>query len=278
MSVFSWGIGAWPALTAADSRKYATSYWNLWRLCLPKYQKLASKGAICQLLDCPEPEDALQAARARHYITMLHHAPDPVWSVVHLDLATAKMYQAAIQWVHGALKERKASPGSRLKQPAVTSVPHRALAGKPWLKGPLSDGVCTDVVNTRLQISIVESWELPQTRIPLPTPNHRRGGATIACCASKDSIKRMPGFYMLTFVMHIALWKEKPLREQRVGAVPNNMRAHCPSNITCDIAKCVARTSGKIEMSFLTKGAIRRTGIRRCHGYERENLKFVLPS
>ena len=107
MSVFSWGIGAWPALNAADNKKYVTSYWNLWRLCLPKDRKLTSKGAICQLLSCPAPEDALQAARARHYITMLHHAPDPVWSVVHLDKESARMYQEAIRWVQKALKREK---------------------------------------------------------------------------------------------------------------------------------------------------------------------------
>ena len=107
MSVFSWGIGAWPALSIADNRKYTVSYWNLWRLCFKKQQKQASRGEICRHFGCPEPADALQAARARHYLTMLAHAPDPVWSVVHLDADTAAVYRTAIDWVHEALQREQ---------------------------------------------------------------------------------------------------------------------------------------------------------------------------
>ena len=111
MSVFSWGIGAWPALSTADYRKYTVSYWNLWRLCLKKHQKNTSKGDVCRQLSCSEPGDALQAARARHYITMMEHAPDPVWSVVHLDEGTAQVYREAIHWVHEALRREKGFDG-----------------------------------------------------------------------------------------------------------------------------------------------------------------------
>ena len=107
MTVYIWGIGAWPAMSKADMKHFQTSYWNLQRLRAPRQDGKISNETLCRTLDCPCPVDLLQAARARHYVTMLLHAPDPVWTAAHLDQPTAEMYRNAIEWVYTALQRER---------------------------------------------------------------------------------------------------------------------------------------------------------------------------
>lgn len=116
LSVYTWGIGAGPALSKADAWQYQVSYWNLQRLRAARDGCKASQESLCRRFACPYPDDLLQAARARHFATMIKHAPDPVWAVTHLDGPTQQAYLEAIEWVHMALQRERGFQGRSPQQ------------------------------------------------------------------------------------------------------------------------------------------------------------------
>lgn len=88
-----------------------------------------SHETVCRTFECPSPVDLLHAARARHYATMLLHAPDPVWTVTHLDQPTAEIYRHAIEWVYDALQMER---GFRNMTPSQACRSICALSTNRW--------------------------------------------------------------------------------------------------------------------------------------------------
>lgn len=114
MSIFEWGAGAWPLLSAAEWKSWQTACFKLFRRISPlsevMHQRHVSNAQIIVSLQIALPEDRLHAARVRHVGSMVLHAPNAVWSLLKQDHKARQAYVASMQWLWRALERDRDTP------------------------------------------------------------------------------------------------------------------------------------------------------------------------
>lgn len=121
MSIFEWGSGAWPLLTAAEWKSWQVACFKLFRRMSPlsevMHQRHVSNAQVIVSLaiPLPVPVDRLHAARVRRVGSMIVHAPNAVWSLLKQDPKARQAYASSMQWVWRALERDRDTYGRRGK-------------------------------------------------------------------------------------------------------------------------------------------------------------------
>ena len=108
MSLWTWGSGSWPTLSAREFRTFSTKTWHFYGSIILRPHGAADQNMshheIQLILKTASPQNLLHEARLRHLGLMVRSAPQAVWAALLQDTKSIQAYQAAIAWMWQAIE------------------------------------------------------------------------------------------------------------------------------------------------------------------------------
>ena len=103
MSRLTFGSGAWPPLSAADSNLFGGTVTSLYRATLGLSRDAdqhVTLAMMCSLLGLLDAETLLRIEQLRYLRQLLGHAPDVLWALVRVDTAYLNVLREALAWLY----------------------------------------------------------------------------------------------------------------------------------------------------------------------------------